>query len=242
MAGHSKWANIKHRKGAQDAKRSKIFQKITKEITVAVKAGGPDASSNPSLRLILDKARAANMPKDNIERAITKASGGAGGDNYDEIRYEGYGPSGIAIMVDCLSDNRNRTAANVRAAFNKRGGNLGENGSVSYLFDRKGVLVIDRQEYPNIDEDTIMMAALESGADDVETSEEAYVITTNPSDFEAVKAEVNGLGVENFATAEISMVPQSEIEVDDATREKVEALIEMLEDDDDVNDVYHNMA
>lgn len=242
MAGHSKWNNIKARKGAQDAKRGKVFQKLSKEIFVAAKAGDPNPDTNPGLRMAIDKARAASMPKDNIERAIAKAAGGTSGENYDEIRYEGYGPNGVAIIVDCLSDNRNRTAASVRAAFSKNGGNLGENGSVSYMFERKGVLVVDREKYADIDEDELLLEALDGGAEDVVVNDDSFVVYTEASEYESAKKALEAMGIEEFASSEITFVPNMEIDIEDAQAERVNKLIEVLEDNDDVQDVYHNMA
>lgn len=242
MAGHSKWKNIQHRKNAQDAKRGKLFQKLSKEIYVAAKQGEPNPDTNPGLRMAIDKARANSMPKDNIDRAIQKAAGNQGGENYDEIVYEGYGPSGIAIMVHCLTDNKNRTASNVRSTFTKRGGNLGESGSVSYMFDRKGLLVFETEQYPSLEEDEIMLAALDAGADDVEVTEESVEIITDPSAFAQVRSAFVALGVEEFVTSEITLIPSMTTEVTDEVREKVETLIDFLEDDDDVQEVYHNMS
>lgn len=176
MAGHSKWNNIKQRKGAQDAKRGKIFQKLSREIYMAAKSGGPDPASNPSLRLVLDKAKAANMPNDNVQRAIKKATSAGEGDNYDEVVYEGYGPAGVAILVHALTDNKNRTATNVRVAINKNGGSLGETGSVAYMFDRKGYIAIVREGL-DVDEDTMLMSVLEAGGEELEASEEVLKST-----------------------------------------------------------------
>jgi YebC/PmpR family DNA-binding regulatory protein len=239
MAGHSKWKNIQRRKNAQDAKRSKIFMKLAKEIFVAAKSGGPDPETNASLRLVVDKAKAANMPNDNIERAIKKAAGNQEGANYEEIRYEGYGPGGVAIMVTCLTDNKNRTAASVRHAFSKNGGNLGETGCVSYLFDRKGLLIIDREEH-EIDEDEIMLEAIEAGAEDVVTEEDSVEIITDPEAFEEVKKALEAKGF-SFSSAEITMIPQTYTALQGEELEKMLKLIDMLEDDDDVQDVYHNL-
>lgn len=239
MAGHSKWKNIQRRKNAQDAKRGKIFMKLAKELYVAAKQGGGDPDSNPSLRLAIDKAKAANMPNDNIERAIKKAAGAQGGENYEEITYEGYGPGGVAIMVKCLTDNKNRTATSVRTAFNKNGGSLGESGCVSYMFDRKGYLVISRENL-SIAEDDMLLEVIEAGAEEMETSEEAFEIYTMPESFNEVKLSLESAGYE-FVTAEITMVPQTYSQVDQETEEKMVKLIDVLEDDDDVQEVYHNM-
>ncbi|MED1221232.1 YebC/PmpR family DNA-binding transcriptional regulator [Bacillus paralicheniformis] len=239
MAGHSKWKNIQRRKNAQDAKRGKIFMKLAKEIYVAAKEGGPDPESNASLRLVIDKAKNANMPNDNIDRAIKKASGSQGGKSYEEITYEGYGPSGVAVMVKCLTDNKNRTATNVRTAFSKNGGSLGETGCVSYMFDRKGYIAIEREDL-EIDEEEFMLEVIDAGAEELETSEELFEIYTEPEQFEEVKKNLEERGYET-ATAEMTMVPQTYAEVDETLQEKVEKLIDALEDDDDVQEVYTNV-
>ncbi|MBP1043527.1 YebC/PmpR family DNA-binding transcriptional regulator [Vagococcus sp. BWB3-3] len=236
MAGHSKWKNIQGRKNAQDAKRGKIFQKLSRELYMAAKSGGPDPDSNPSLRMVLDKAKAANMPNDNIQRAIKKASAAGEGENYDEVIYEGYGPEGVAILVYALTDNRNRTSTNVRVAFNKNGGSLGETGSVSYMFDRKGYLAIDREGL-TVDEDTMMMSVLEAGGEDLETSDEVFEIYTDPSDFQSVRDALKADGYQ-LAQAELTMVPQTLIELAEKQAQKVQQLIDALEDDDDVSEVY----
>lgn len=238
MAGHSKWSNIKQRKGAQDAKRGKIFQKLSREIYVAAKSGGPDPDSNPGLRLALDKSKAANVPKDIIDRAIKKATSTGEGENYDEVIYEGYGPDGVAILVYTLTDNRNRTGTNMRVAFNKNGGSLGETGSVNYMFDRKGYIAIEREGL-DIDEDTMLMAVLEAGGEDLETQDEVFEIFTEPGDFPAVRDALEAEGYV-LAQAELTMVPQNYIPVDEATSEKVQQLVDVLEDDDDVSDVFHS--
>ncbi|KXG11429.1 putative transcriptional regulatory protein YebC [Anoxybacillus sp. P3H1B] len=240
MAGHSKWKNIQRRKNAQDAKRGKLFMKLAKEIYVAAKTGGGDPNVNAALRLVIEKAKAANMPSDNIERAINKAAGNQEHANYEEIRYEGYGPGGVAVMVVCLTDNKNRTAANVRAAFSKNGGNLGETGCVSYLFARKGWLVIAREGL-EIDEDELLLQAIEAGAEEMETMDDSFEIYTAPEHFEEVKNKLQANGL-TFVNAEITMIPQTytTLEGDDLT--KMLKLIDMLEDDDDVQEVYHNLG
>ena len=238
MSGHSKWSTIKRKKGEIDAARGKVFQKLAKEIYVAAKSGTPDPDSNASLRMVIEKARGQNMPKDNIQKAIDKAKGASNNENYDSIRYEGYGAGGVAFIVDCLTDNKNRTASMVRAAFTKKGGNLGTAGSVSYMFSRRGVIVIDK----TIDEDTVMMTALDSGADDFITEDDNYIIYTTPEDFIKVKEEIEKLGYNNFITSEVTLVPNNEMDVDEETKEKVYSLQETLEDIDDVQDVYHNMS
>lgn len=236
MAGHSKWNNIKGRKGAQDAKRGKIFQKLSREIYMAAKSGGPDPSTNPSLRMVLDKARSANMPNDNIQRAIKKASAAGEGENYDEIVYEGYGPAGVAILVHTLTDNKNRTATNVRVAINKNGGALGETGSVAYMFDRKGYLAIEREGL-DVDEDTMMMSVLEAGGEDLESSDEVFEIFTEPTDFTDVRDALEAEGYV-LAQAELTMVPQTLIELTEEQREVLETIVTALEDDDDVSEVF----
>lgn len=239
MSGHSKWATIHRKKGLIDAERGKIFQKIAKEIYVAARGtdGNPDHS--PSLRMVIEKARSQNMPKDNIQKAIDKAIGSSASEDYESIRYEGYGPGGIAIMVDCLTDNRNRTASSVRTAFNKRGGNLGTDGSVSYLFERKGVIVFEN----TFDEEESMMIALDAGAEDFVTNEDSYEVYTNPETFVMVKEALEKMGVSDFLQSEVTYVAQNRIAIDDEeTKEKIYKLIEILEDDDDVQEVYHNLA
>jgi YebC/PmpR family DNA-binding regulatory protein len=239
MAGHSKWKNIQRRKNAQDAKRGKLFMKLAKEIYVAAKMGGGDPGTNASLRLVIEKAKAANMPNENIERAIKKATGNQEHTNYEEIKYEGYGPGGVAVMVTCLTDNKNRTASNVRVAFSKNGGNLGETGCVSYLFDRKGLLVISREEL-EIDEDEMLLQAIEAGAEEMETTDEAFEIYTTPENFEEVKNKLAESGFE-FVQAEITMVSQTYTTLTGDDLTKMLKLIDTLEDDDDVQEVYHNL-
>ncbi|TLQ05431.1 YebC/PmpR family DNA-binding transcriptional regulator [Pediococcus stilesii] len=235
MSGHSKWHNIQGRKNAQDAKRGKIFQRISREIYVAVKAGGPDPSSNPQLRLMIDKARAANMPKDNIKRAVDKGSG-AGGANYEEITYEGYGPAGTAIIVSALTDNKNRTAAAVRSAFTHHGGSLGASGSVSYMFDRRGYIVISREDLDK-DEDAMMEDAIEAGADDVQTSDEVFEVYTDPKEFATVRDALEAKGY-SLANAELTMIPENETVVPEDKVKQYTGLIDELEDNDDVSEVY----
>ena len=236
MAGQSKWANIKHRKAGQDAKRGKTFTKILREITVAVKTSGPDAASNPSLRTAVDKALAANMRRDTIDTAIKKASGALEGVNYENIRYEGYGPGGTAVIVDCLTDNRNRTVSEVRHAFSKAGGNLGTDGSVAYLFSKVGIL----SYAPSVDEDALMDAALEVGAEDVINYDDGAVdVMTSPENYLVIKDALIASGFEPD-NAEVTMqaATMAELEADDA--EKMLRLIDRLEDLDDVQDVYSN--
>ena len=235
MAGHSKWANIQHRKGRQDAARSKLFSKLSKEITVAAKMGDPDPDKNPRLRLAVKEAKANSMPKDNIERAIKKAQGGDA-ENYEEIRYEGYGPSGVAIIVEAMTDNRNRTASNVRSTFGKNGGNLGETGSVSFMFDRKGEIL-----YPASagDEDTVMMAAIEAGAADVESSPEGHAIYCDANDLAEVSAALEAVLGEAEST-KLVWKPQTTTELDFDAAQQLMKLMDALEDDDDVQRVTAN--
>ena len=238
MSGHSKWANIKHKKEKTDAQRAKVFTKIGKEITIAVKEGGGDPNSNAKLRDLILKAKSNNVPNDNIERTIKKALGGTN-ENYEEIVYEGYGPAGIAVIVETTTDNRNRTAGNVRSYFSKYHGNMGQTGCVSYLFSEKGVIVISNED-GDIDEDKLMELALESGAEDFAAEEEVFEIYTEPDDLYAVKDALEGAGYE-LLSAEKSKVPSNYVELDSEEDIKfMELLIEKLEDDDDVMNVYHN--
>lgn len=235
MSGHSKWHNIQGRKNAQDAKRGKVFQKLSREIYMAAKAGGPDPSMNPALRLVVDKAKAANMPNDNVERAIKKATSAVDETNYDEITYEGYGPGGVGILVHALTDNRNRTATNVRVAFTRNGGSLGETGSVSYLFDRKGYIAIERDGL-TVDEETMFEDVLEAGAETLQTSPEVFEIYTAPEDFAAVRDELEKEFT--LAQAELTMIPQTTIDLNEEQKEQLERLVDKLEDDDDVSEVF----
>ena len=237
MSGHSKWATIHRKKGLLDAARGKVFQKLAKEIMVAAKGGSPDPSQNAALRLVIDKAKAQNMPKDNIQKAIDKASGNMDGANYESVRYEGYGHGGVAVMVDCLTDNRNRTASMVISSFTKAGGNLGTDGSVSYMFERRGSIVIPA----DYDEETMMMAALDAGALDFEKVEDNYMITTDQTSYEAVKEALEENGVKEFLECELTYIPNMEVELDEEGSDKVLKLVETLEDLDDVQDVYYNL-
>ena len=237
MSGHSKWQTIHRKKGLIDAARGKVFQKLAKEIMVAAKSGSPDPQTNAALRLAVDKAKAQNMPKDNIQKAIDKATGTTDGANYENVRYEGYGPNGVAFMVDCLTDNRNRTASQVRSSFTKAGGNLGTDGSVSYMFERRGSIVIPG-EY---DEETMMMTALDAGALDFESADNTYVITTAQETFTAVKEALEAENVKEFLECELTYIPNMEVELDEEASEKVHNLVETLEDLDDVQDVYYNL-
>jgi YebC/PmpR family DNA-binding regulatory protein len=236
MAGHSKWANIQHRKGTQDAKRGKLFTKLIREITVSARMGGGDPSNNPRLRAVIDKALTANMSKDVIERAIKKGTGANESDNYEEVRYEGYGPGGVAVMVDCLTDNRNRTVGEIRFAFSKAGGNLGTDGSVAYMFNKVGVL----SYAAGVDEDKLMEAALEAGADDVAVNEDGSMdVLAAQENFEAVRAALLAAGLPP-ESAEITQraANTTALELEDA--EKMVRLLERLEDLDDVQNVYSN--
>ncbi len=235
MAGHSKWANIKHRKGAQDAKRGKIFTKIIREITVAARIN-PDAAANPRLRAAIDKGLGQNMPKDTIERAIKRGAGAGEGDNFEEVRYEGYGPAGVAVMVECMTDNRNRTVSEVRHAFTKSGGNLGTDGSVAYLFTKRGVI-----SFPEgADEEKVMETALEAGAEDVISNDDGTVdVYTTPEEFTEVKEAMVAAGLEP-AMAELTMEPSTTVDLELEDAEKVLRLVDMLEDLDDVQNVYSN--
>ncbi len=235
MAGHSKWANIKHRKAAQDAKRGKVFTKIIRELTVAAK-GGAIPEDNPRLRAAMDKALAANMKKDTIDKAIARGAGAGEGDNYEECTYEGYGVNGVAILVECMTDNRNRTVSDVRHAFTKRGGNLGTDGSVAYLFERKGQIMFE----PGADEDRIMEVALDAGAEDIQTFDDSSVeVTTSFEDFLAVRDAMTAAELE-FANAEVTMIPSTTIPLNPEDAEKTLTLVDMLEDLDDVQNVYTN--
>lgn len=238
MAGHSKWNNIKHRKAKADAQKGKIFAKVAKEIIVAVKHGGGDPENNFALRMALDKARSLNIPNDNINRAIQRGLGGAEGDNYDEFSYEGFGPGGVAVMVDLLSDNRNRTASDIRHLFSKHGGNMGENGCVAYLFDKKGLIVIDREQESR-SEDEMMLLALEAGVEDLQVEEDSFEIITDPADLESVRTYLTEQGIA-IASAEVSMIPQTTVSVEGEVAEKVLKLLDALEDHDDVQNVYTN--
>ncbi|WP_303968811.1 YebC/PmpR family DNA-binding transcriptional regulator [Sporosarcina ureae] len=239
MAGHSKWKNIQNRKGAQDAKRGKIFQKMSREIYVAAKSGGDDPDTNPALRLAIDKSKSVNVPNDVIQRAIDKATGSGADENYEEVIYEGYGPGGVAVLVYTLTENRNRTGPNMRVAFNKNGGSLGETGSVNYLFERKGRLFIERTE--ETDEDAVMMAALEAGADDIVSTEDGFEILTDPSEFLNVKEALEVEGLE-FVSAEVDMVPSVYADLTEEQQEQFMNMIDALEDDDDVQNVYSNAS
>ena len=239
MSGHSKFANIKHKKEKNDAAKGKIFTIIGREIAVAVKEGGPDPSNNYKLAQIIAKAKANNMPNDTIERGIKKAAGDDGSVNYEYVTYEGYGTNGIAIIVDALTDNKNRTAANVRSAFTKGQGSIGTQGCVSYMFDKKGQIIIDKEEC-DMDDDELMMIALDAGAEDFVVEDDSYEVLTNPDDFDAVREELEKAGIA-FVSAEVTMIPQNYVELTDETAIKnLQKTLDLLDDDDDVQAVYHN--
>ena len=239
MSGHNKWSTIKNKKAKTDAAKGKIFTKIGREIVIAVKTGGSaDPALNSKLKDVIAKAKAANMPNDNIQRSIKKASGEMGDVNYEQITYEGYAPGGVAVIVDTITDNRNRTVSDVRHCFAKNGGNLGNAGSVSFMFDEKGVLVVERT--PGSDEDEMMMMALDAGAEDMKAEEDVYEIYTSPADFSAVREALEGQGL-TFLSAEVNKIPQNTVSVDDPdTLKNIQKLLDMLDDNDDVQNVYHN--
>ena len=237
MSGHSKWANNKHKKGKADALRGKITTKISREITIAVRMGGSDPTGNMKLKLALSKAKANNIPKDNIQRAIQKGAGALEGQSFEEITYEGYGPAGVAMMVSCLTDNRNRTAADVRHVFSKYGGNLGATGCVGYMFQQKGVFAVSKET--GVEEDDLMMIALEAGAEDIKNEEEGFEIVTTPDAFDDVEKALADAGIE-VEMAEITMIPDTMAELSAEDAERVQKMLDVLEDLDDVQDVYHN--
>ncbi|MEE8359626.1 MAG: YebC/PmpR family DNA-binding transcriptional regulator [Candidatus Omnitrophota bacterium] len=236
MSGHSKWASIKHKKGAADAKRGKLFTKLIKEITIAARHGGGKPEANPSLRLAISKAKQANMPADNIDRAIKKGTGELEGINYEEVVYEGYGAAGIAMYVEVLTDNKNRTTAEIRNIFAKYGGNMANTGSVSWMFEKKGYFAIDKE---TISEDALMSIALENGAEDLTSEGDTFEIKTLPQDFEKVKQSLEEKSIK-VASAEITMIPKTTIKVTDEKAKKVLSLVDALEDNDDVQNVYAN--
>jgi YebC/PmpR family DNA-binding regulatory protein len=238
MSGHSKWANIQAKKGKTDAARGKIFTKLGRELLIAVKQGGADPAGNSKLKDVIAKCKAANMPNDTINNAIKKASGAGNADNYEEIVYEGYGPNGVAVIVEAATDNKNRTAADVRHVFDKAGGNLGTSGCVSYLFNKKGVIIIEKDSTDK-DEDELMMIALEAGAEDFSAEEEIYQIITDPSDFSQVREKLEEQDL-SFLEASVQMVPTTTVSLDEKGTEKMERLLERLDELDDVSNVYHN--
>lgn len=236
MAGHSKWKNIAGKKGKMDAKRGKIFTKIGKELAVAIKEGGANQDINAKLRDVVAKAKAANMPNDIINRAIKKAEGEGNSVNYETIVYEGYGPSGVAVIVETLTDNKNRSVANVRNAFTKGSGNMGTSGCVSFMFQKKGQIIIERND---LDEDEIMMMAIEAGAEDFTPEEEIFAVTTAPEDFSSVREALESNGIE-FLEAAVTMIPDVETEIDEDDAKKFQKMLDLLDDEDDVQEVYHN--
>ena len=238
MSGHNKWSSIKHKKGAADAKRSKVFSKVIREITVAAKLGGEDPNANPRLRAAISLAKSVNMPNDNVTKAIKKGSGGAKSENWENLTYEGYGPNNVAVIVECLTDNKNRTISSIRGVFSKNNGNIGETNSVMYMFDRKGIVEIDKAL---IDEDTLTEHAINAGAEDIDTSgESAFLIETSPKELGDVHRYLEENGVE-VKTASVSLIPTNKIEIDDVTKAtQVIRFIDALEDDDDVQNVFTN--
>jgi len=238
MSGHSKWHNIQAKKGKADAARGKVFTKLGRELLIAVKQGGPDPAGNSKLKDVIAKCKAANMPNDTINGAIKRAAGAGNNENYEEITYEGYGPNGVAVIVNATTDNRNRTAADVRHVFDKAGGSLGTTGCVSYMFNRKGIIVIERTA-TSMSEDDLMMLALECGAEDFSSEDEYYEITTSPEDFSSVREALEAKGL-TFAEADIQMVPTTYVDLDEKGAEKMERLIERLDELDDVSEIFHN--
>lgn len=238
MSGHSKWNNIKNKKEKSDAQRGKVFTKLGREILVAVKEGGPDPSANSKLKDVIAKCKANNMPNDNIERSIKKAAGDGNSANFEDVVYEGYGPNGVAIIIEAMTDNRNRTAADVRHVLDKFGGNLGTTGSVSWMFDKKGVIVVEKAS-TKLNEEELMMEALEAGADNFEADDEFYEITTAPNDFSKVREYLEGKGI-TFVDAEVKMVPQNYMSLAPEAAGKMELIIENMEDLDDVQEIWHN--
>ena len=236
MSGHSKWHNIQAKKGKADAARGKIFTKLGRELLIAVKEGGPDPAGNSKLKNVISKCKAANMPNDTINNAIKKAS--SSNENYEEITYEGYGPNGVAVIVEASTDNKNRTAADVRHVFDRAGGNLGTSGCVSYMFNKKGVLIIDKAE-TELSEDDIMMLALDAGAEDFEADEEIYTVITSPEDFSKVREALENEGL-SFVEASVQMVPTTYVTLDEKAQERMEKLLDNLDELDDVMNVYHN--
>ena len=237
MSGHSKWHNIQAKKGKSDAQRGQIFTKLGREILVAVKEGGPDPVSNSKLRDVIAKCKANNMPNDNIDRSIKKAAGDGSTANYETLTYEGYGPGGVAVIIEAMTDNRNRTAGDVRHILDKFGGNLGTNGSVSWMFDKKGVMVVEKTD--KFSEDDLMMKAIEAGAENFEADDEVYEITTSPDDFSKVREALEADGIE-FLEAEVKMVPQNYITLDEEGSRKMGLIVEKMEELDDVQEIWHN--
>ena len=236
MSGHSKWSSIKHKKGAADAKRGKIFSKLIKEITVAARMGGGDADGNPRLRTAIAAAKAENMPKDNITRAVKKGAGEIEGVSYEESSYEGYGPGGVAVLVDCLTDNKNRAVAEVKHQFERHGGNLGEPGCVAWIFEQKGLIVLEKDK---VDEEQLLELALEAGAEDVKEGESEFDVITDPSEFETVKKAIDDAGMPH-TLAEVTMIPKNTVKVEGKKAQQMLNLMQGLEDNDDVSHVYAN--
>lgn len=236
VSGHSKWSSIKHKKGAADAKRGKLFSKLSRAITVAAKEGGPDPAANATLATAIQKAKDQSMPKDNIERAIQRGAGGAEGETYETITYEGYGPAGVAVLVEAMTDNRNRTAAEVRNIFNRNNGKLGETGTVAWIFERKGSIVVDATV---VDEDELMTAAIEAGAEDVAQDASIYEIVTDPAEFMAVREALETAGIA-YQSAELAMLPKNTVALEQSDAKKMLRLIDILEDNDDVQEVHAN--
>ncbi|WP_156291183.1 YebC/PmpR family DNA-binding transcriptional regulator [Oceanobacillus salinisoli] len=239
MAGHSKWKNIQKRKNAQDAKKGKIFMRHAKDIYTAAKQGGGDIATNAALRTAVEKAKADNMPNDNIDRNIKKATGDLDGANFEELTYEGYGPGGVAVIVNVLTDNKNRTASDIRHAFKKNGGNLGENGSVSFMFDRKGYIIVSNEE-GNVDEDELTLEVLEAGAEDIVTQEGAYEVFAEPENFQPVVDHLTESGY-TIADSEVTLIPQNYNSVSEEDATKMQNLLEALEENEDVQDIHHNL-
>ena len=240
MSGHSKWHNIAAKKGKTDAQRGKIYTKLGREILIAVRNGGPDPAANSKLRDVIAKCKANNMPNDNIERSIKKAAGDGDAANYEELTYEGYGPNDVAILIEVATDNRNRTAGDVRHILDKFGGNLGTSGSVSWMFDKKGVIIIEKAS-TKLSEEELMMEALEAGAENFEADDEFYEITTSPDDFSSVREYLEGKGIE-YVEAEVKIVPQTYIDLDEEGSRKMSLIVEKLEDNDDVQEIWHNWS
>lgn len=238
MSGHSKWNNIKNKKEKSDAQRGKIFTKLGREILVAVKEGGPDPAGNSKLRDVIAKCKANNMPNDNIDRSIKKAAGDGANTNYEDITYEGYGPNGVAIMIEAMTDNRNRTAGDVRHILDKFGGNLGTNGAVSWMFDKKGVIVIEKSA-TSLSEDDLMLEVIDAGAENFEADDEFYEITTAPDDFSKVREYLENKGI-SYIDAEVKMIPQNYVHLDEEAARKMGLIVEKMEDLDDVQEIWHN--
>jgi YebC/PmpR family DNA-binding regulatory protein len=236
MSGHSKWSSIKHKKGAADAKRGKVFSKLIKEVTVAARIGGGDPGGNPRLRTAIQAAKAENMPKENIARAIKKGTGELEGTSYEEVNYEGYGPGGVAMLIDCLTDNKNRTVADIKHLFDRHGGNLGEPGCVSWMFEKKGLIVFDKS---NVDEENLINVALEAGAEDVKDSETEFEVVMEASEFETVKKAFDNAGFK-YTLAEISMIPQNTVKLEGKQANQMLNLMDALEDHDDISHIYAN--